>query len=377
MRVVAVLNSINPATIDGAGGVVHFIEVARRWKNVQLTIVAPASARAALLSALPAASYVATPDFGTQNSAVGLIRRGIAAMWLVRRLRRENDVLLALSHWIPDTLPALAFGRKRSAVTLWHFAENPLRRPGNFITNVLAYVNDAIGRSIASACGGYIIGSRLLAKELRVAGRTRFAITTNGVEHALSERPHEAERSGAIFVGRIHPSKGLEDLVYAWVKIRELGRPLHLTIVGRSEPEYEAWIRGLIEAQCLTDLVTLRLDVSNQERTRLLAASKLFVFPSKEEGWAIAVAEAMASGLPCVTYALPIFEEVFPEGRICAETGNVQQFAAAVLLLDKDEETYSLLASQARDLARTFTWEHAADVERDLLASLAVPNVPK
>lgn len=58
--------------------------------------------------------------------------------------------------------------------------------------------------------------------------------------------------------------------------------------------------------------ITMLESVPDDYLYSLLKSSKVFVFPSHEEGWGIAVCEAMAAGLPIVAYDLAPFREFFP-----------------------------------------------------------------
>jgi glycosyltransferase involved in cell wall biosynthesis len=102
-------------------------------------------------------------------------------------------------------------------------------------------------------------------------------------------------------VGRVTDQKAIIEMVEAFEQIRcELpDEKLHLVLVGSLvDPNYLARLKTKItslRSQKEIFLVGPRMDIGNW-----LAAADIFAFPTKFEGLGIALAEAMASGLPCV-----------------------------------------------------------------------------
>jgi glycosyltransferase involved in cell wall biosynthesis len=126
---------------------------------------------------------------------------------------------------------------------------------------------------------------------------------TNGVSTSrFSPARRDAEDAGrplvAIYTGRLHPAKGLRELLDVWPSAaKRVGRPVRLVICGEGELEEE--LRARIEAEGLNDSVELRgriVDVASA-----LRAADVFVLPSYVEGNSNAVLEAMATGLPVVS----------------------------------------------------------------------------
>ncbi len=345
------------------------VETAKRWNGVQLVVMGPSSAEPTFREHLRIDQFISIPDFGNGASAVSQLLRAAASVAAARKLRRSCDVVMAMSHSIPDALPAVLFGRTRAAVQFWHFIGNPLARPGSLLRNLLAFANEVVGRSLAQLCRSYIVSSPYLSREMGVNDRPYTHVTTNGVDEHLPEIPKL--REGAIFVGRLHPAKGVDELVDAWRIVHAELSNERLTIIGRGLPDFRAQLERSIDEYGLRGVVTIRDDVSNDEKLKLLSRARVFVFPSKEEGWGIALAEAMAFGLPCVTYELPPFAEIFPAGRVSTEVGNTEALAANVIKVLEDRSLYDKLSEEALQQSRAFTWQRAAEIELHALREIA------
>jgi len=369
MRVGIIANSLDTGNPDRAGGFVHVVETAKRWTGVEIVVMGPRSAEAAFRRHLSIEHYIAVRDWGESISASSMIFRSAEALARVRELRRKCDVTMAISHSIADVLPALCFGRKRSIVQYWHFIGNPLRRNGSLTRNMLAYANELVGRCLAHQCRGAICGSTVIAREMNAVGKRFVHVTTNGVTRRLSASP--PDRAGTIYVGRLHPTKGVEDLIKAWAAVNRDLPEERLTIVGAAHPEYLVVLRRSIEALGLSRVVDVRTDADDPTKFALLSSARLFAFASHEEGWGIALAEAMAFGLPCVTYDLPAFQEIFPVGRVWCPVKNVDAFANQVIALLRDDQRRASIGEEALRLSQTFTWERAASIEFTALSEVA------
>ncbi|MEI9959687.1 MAG: glycosyltransferase [Limisphaerales bacterium] len=69
--------------------------------------------------------------------------------------------------------------------------------------------------------------------------------------------------------------------------------------------------------------------VSEEEKFLLLKKSKYFFFPSYEEGWGIALAEALYCECRCICYELPYYRSVFGDFPAYARLGDPNDFLRA------------------------------------------------
>ncbi|HEV2429841.1 MAG TPA: glycosyltransferase family 4 protein [Thermoplasmata archaeon] len=128
---------------------------------------------------------------------------------------------------------------------------------------------------------------------------------------AVRERLGLRDRRVLLFTGRLVPHKGVDLLLRA---LPSLPEDVALVVVGRG-PELDG-LRGLARRLGVSDRVRFCPEVSDRELPSYLRAADLFVFPSQNrlEGFGLAVAEAMASGLPVVIADMPGVREVIDPG---------------------------------------------------------------
>lgn len=127
-----------------------------------------------------------------------------------------------------------------------------------------------------------------------------IAIIPVGVDVAEPPKrtPHEGKRS-ILFLSRIHPVKGLLDLVEAWAQVRCPN--WKIVIAGPDEGGHKSEVEKLIRCHGLeSDFVFLGL-VDGETKQACFTNADLFVLPSYSENFGISVVEALANELPVIT----------------------------------------------------------------------------
>lgn len=98
-----------------------------------------------------------------------------------------------------------------------------------------------------------------------------------------------------LYLGRLHPKKGLDLLIDA---MKALPAQARLDIYGSGDPAYVASLKAQIGAD---SRIMLRGHADDARKSHAFARADLFVLPSHSENFGIAVAEALAHGVPVVT----------------------------------------------------------------------------
>ena len=109
---------------------------------------------------------------------------------------------------------------------------------------------------------------------------------------AISNRPL------IVFLGRIHPGKGLEYLIPAMAKVRPDNTVL--AVVGPDSNGYQTEMETLVAKHRLEQRVIFTGMLTGTDRVAALADADLFALPSDHENFGVAVIEALAVGTPVV-----------------------------------------------------------------------------
>ena len=101
--------------------------------------------------------------------------------------------------------------------------------------------------------------------------------------------------------------------------------------------------------------------------------SSLAVCSSRFEGFGLAIVEAMACGLPVVSFDCPWGpRSIISDGEdgLLVENGNVEEFIAAMVRLMKDHDTREAMGKQASVNVQRFSMEAVAHQWKELFDSL-------
>lgn len=138
-----------------------------------------------------------------------------------------------------------------------------------------------------------------------VGGGPRIAVIPNGVDlpAPVAAARIDSRTRQVLFLGRLHPLKGIDLLLDAWGRVggaRSAGRPWRLVIAGPDEQGMRRRLEEQASRQGLKD-VSFVGAVYGENKAQLIAGTDVFVLPSRSENFGIAVAEALAAGVPVIT----------------------------------------------------------------------------
>lgn len=138
------------------------------------------------------------------------------------------------------------------------------------------------------------------AGEIREHGfQQPIAVIPNGVDMPEQSFREHARRREVLFLGRIHPKKGLDVLLRAWGRIERSRADWVLRIVGPDNGGYLARMREL-SSELGLQRALFDGELVGDERTAAYRRASLFVLPTRNENFAMTVAEALACGTPAI-----------------------------------------------------------------------------
>ncbi|MBE0598140.1 MAG: glycosyltransferase [Desulfuromonadales bacterium] len=138
------------------------------------------------------------------------------------------------------------------------------------------------------------------------------------------------DRLRILCVARLHPVKGLHDLIAACALLRERQADFTCLIVG--EGELRQNLQRQIIDQGLSGMVHLAGAIPNEKLPELYAGSSVFVLPSYSEGLPVVLLEAMASGLPVIATRVGGIPELVTSGEngLLVAPAQPESLAAAI-----------------------------------------------
>jgi len=206
-----------------------------------------------------------------------------------------------------------------------------------------------------------------------------ITVIPNGVdipaEHRRIRRDVDREKT-ALFLGRIYPVKGLPMLIDAWSNVRPSG--WRLQIAGPDEAGHRAEIERAVAAAGLADVVDLIGPLDGDAKRRAFLDADLFVLPTRSESFGMAIAEALAHGVPVLTTTAAPWPSLPERGCGWVVEPTVDGLIAGLRdLAALDSTTLHAMGAKGRAwVATAFTWTDVAKrflaVYEDAIASRAL-----
>ncbi len=336
-------------------------------------------------------------DLETRTGGYGYDRRIIAGLrdrgWLIE-VRRLDDsfpmptpaarahaasVLAAIPDGATVLIDGLALGalpveaehesRRLRLVALVH---HPLAAETG-VDPVLAAALEVSERRALAASRAVVVTSRATAARLADYGVTgdRITVVEPGTEPAPLSRGSSREPSALgpepsgvalLCVATLTPRKGHEVLIRALAAAPH--RHWTLTCAGSLDRDVPTVtrVRDLVRAEGLEDRVVFAGDMDAGALAAHYDSADLFVLPTLYEGYGMAVAEALARGLPVISTATgAIADLVSTDAGVVVPPGDLAAFTDALSRVLGDAALRARLAAGARRVRdRLPTWEAAA-----------------
>ena len=203
----------------------------------------------------------------------------------------------------------------------------------------------------------------------RMGLKNPIAIIPNGI----SLEPFEKARCGdplqkrtdkktILFIGRIHPIKGLKHLLTAWARIKNQFSDWEIVVAGPDDDNHLLELQQVARDNQLEDSVIFRQSVYGKEKEELLHSAALFVLPSFSEGFSMVLLEAMASRLPVVISSSAGCPEVVPAraGLLAEPNANSFEQVLSEVLAMTDEERLQMGSNASALVTDRFQWDAVA-----------------
>ena len=273
------------------------------------------------------------------------------------------NVIYVSSDILPDVIPAICLKikasimRRKVIVFQKFFHLNQKSRSVSYNMQLISIKLMNLYADRVSTC------SSISAEVIKNLGVKEDLVKINylGVDDELIRQSETLNQIfDAVFIGRLHESKGIFDIVPVWKKIVEKLPNATLGVVGMADRAITETLEYQIRNEKLVKNIKILGYYAGRDAYAYLKSSKVFFFPSHEEGFGIVIAEAMTAGSAVVAYDLEVYKETFSSSIYTAKCFNCSDFAEKVLCLLQDDNLRLDLVKKAKEKAKKFTWRNCA-----------------
>jgi glycosyltransferase involved in cell wall biosynthesis len=229
-----------------------------------------------------------------------------------------------------------------------------------------------VEKRILLAAGGVLVRNPAETEQVRRLGccalirNIPVGVDFRGLETGFSRAeledlyPGLKGRPFLLFLGRLHPIKGLDLLIPAFGELARNFPEWNLVLAGPDERGYLAKVQELIQIHKLSDRVLLTGMVGGELKAALLSQAEFVVLPSYSEGFPVVVAEALGHGKPLVLTTTCYRPEV-AAGVGLEVPPELEPLTRALGEMMANESWRRACAEKAPEMARRhYSWETIA-----------------
>lgn len=388
-----IANAITPGM---SGGDRIFIEYARRWADAGnlVNIITPeVGVEICKKYKLTTVNYIVLSSRRFEKSGLFILYlvrtvKGILKSFKFVTSSLKKVIVYSSSDFWPDSLPAFIM-KLRNPETKWIagfylFAPKPWQKDSpykgkRFLTGLFYYFTQLPIYWIVRRWADMVFVTSEPDVEKFVTkkrGRDKIVVIRGGVDIKPSEEylssgkviPFDKRKYDTCFVGRFHSQKGVLELVDIWKLVCKKRPDAKLAMIGNGPLEKE--VQEKIKKHKLQDNIELLGFKDGAGKYEIFKQSKVIVHPATYDSGGMAACEAMAWGLPGVSFDLEALKTYYPKGMIKTACYDLDKFAENIIRLLEDEGLYKRVSKDAIAWAREWDWDKRAEEILKIISSV-------
>lgn len=162
-----------------------------------------------------------------------------------------------------------------------------------------------------------------------------------------------------LYIGNCYPHKNLEKLLEAFSIIHQQIPDLHLMIAGRSDVFLKS-LKNIANETEAASFIHFEENPSDERLAQLYVQAKLYVFPSRIEGFGLPALEAMHMSLPVACSDIPCLNEILGDAAMYFKKEDPKDIARVIQQILKDPDKQKELIEKGRERIKLYSWEKMA-----------------
>lgn len=304
-----------------------------------------------------------------------LVRIIYAVLWSVKTDVNQYQMVYTASEFWMDVFPAVILKLKNQNIkwtaSWYQTAPNPFigysTDPGvkryRFKALIYWLIQQPSKWMIANYADFILVNNeqekRIFPRHLK---RKRISVVFGAVDkqkidsYKIPKQPKK--QYDAVFQGRFHPQKGVEELIDIWKLVCKKRPGAMLCMIGDG-PLIEKVKLKIAENKLNKNIVLKGFVFDGKDKYQIFSESKLVVHPSLFDSGGMASSEAMIFGIPVIGYDLPSFQTYYPKGMVTVPVGNKKLFSKICLDLLNDSYKRKRIGQEGKKfIIKNRLWDH-------------------
>lgn len=285
------------------------------------------------------------------------------------------DIVIDDINKIPFFTPL--FVKKPILCISHHFFGTSIFRQINPISGLYVYLSEKLMDFVYKKEKFAVVSESTLKEFLkRGYDKNNFTIVYNALD--TEKFPFQVTEKNSkptiTYFGRLKKYKSIEQIFYAFPKIKAEVPNAQIYLVGRGD--YEKKLKLIAKKLKISESVIFWGFVDETKKIELLSKSHCVVNTSIKEGWGITNLESNACGTLVISADVPGLRDSVKDGfsGLLYEYGNLNELANKVICVLKDQELFEKLSQGAVQWAKNFSWENSAEKMLSLIENVVKSN---
>lgn len=363
-----------------SGGDERALQILKRWiskKKTHISIYTDPFIRDEIINRDINVSHVYTIYYKELlGSIIEYLLRIRKTISILKKQDIDKCICYSVSSFLPDVFPSM-WCKKHGNNVRWyglihHIIPDFWNRPGNKIWNFIAWLEQKFCLNcLKRYADGILVVNSDIRNYLLKCGvdEKKIVVVANGFDdEEISSIVTSGKEYDGVYVGRLLEEKGFYDLPDIWNKVCHTIPDAKLCIVGNGDEDDINLVKNRFSKYNILQNVEFAGSLTHYEVIRMMKKSKMLVFPSYSESWGMVITEAMACGLPCVTYDIPVFKNIYYDINQVANLHDIDGLSQIIIDILNDADNAQRLGDEGKKLVfYNYTWERIADNEWNIL----------
>ena len=366
-----ILISLAAWTLGKSGGDVHALEMGKSWSSLaDVHFLCPNGAMSLVSEYVPQATVISFGDFGSDQSTFTQVVDYLRRILSIRSHVQASgpfDVIVGASHFLPDVITLISGKTSARAMYVYHLSS--FRNRGVSARSTLAIWAERISLQVARSMKPLVfVSNKEVQSRLKRWGDVRFTVLGFDV-HKFNQTTEQNRDIDVLFAARIIKAKGYLDFIKCIEELVHSSAGIGKVVVIGTGPDVSDFLSKLSEHH-LDEYVDYLGFVDEAQKIQLMKSSYVVLAPSYEEGWGIAIGEALAAGAVPVAYELDVLRDLFPEGLQLLPLGKWELLSKKIHQLLQDKSYWKNCSDKGRIDVQRYHNDKIAEFEYECLLSL-------